>query len=232
MVLAVSPSRRLRFPPAAWLVAIGALLLAGALMLGVRLQDLVGPTRLDRVAANELVSRGVHNLADRQVWKDVVSLAGLRSVVGATALLIWWAARRRDMTGIVVAIVGPALTIVGVEFLAKPLVERRTPTGGLEYPSGHVAAGVALATVALLLVYRYVGPRRALLLTPVAVVGAGVVGVGVLVLHWHYLTDTVGGVAVGAGVVLCVAGVADLVASRSGAGFSTRSVASPSLNDG
>jgi len=205
---------RVHFPPAVWMVVTGALLLVGALALGAHVQDLVGPTHVDSVAASQLHTRGVGGITGRQTWNDLVELGGPQAVIVVVGALTIWAARRRDLTGAVVAVVGPVAAIAAVEFVAKPLFERRRPLGPLSYPSAHVAAVAALATIAVLIVYRYAGPRLALLSTPAAAVAAGVVAVGVMVLNRHYLTDSLGGVAFGVGVVLCIAGLGDALRSR------------------
>jgi hypothetical protein len=71
----------------------------------------------------------------------------------------------------------------------------------------------ALVIAALLFVYRYLGLRIALLWSPYAIAVIGAMAIAVVALRWHYVTDAVGGVALGIGVVLLVAAAADRVAA-------------------
>jgi undecaprenyl-diphosphatase len=103
------------------------------------------------------------------------------------------------------------------EYLLKPLVHR-TCGGGLSYPSGHTTAMVAIAATlaVLLLVPPQPTANRALraLLPVAAFLLAGVVAVAVVALRWHYVTDTVGGAAVGVGVVCGLALLLDRPSAR------------------
>ena len=91
-----------------------------------------------------------------------------------------------------------------VQTVAKPLVGRHFEgTSALSYPSGTVTAVAALAAAALLVVPRFAKPL-------VAVAGGAVVVAvcaAVVVLRWHYPTDALGGVCVGAGAVFAVDGL-------------------------
>jgi undecaprenyl-diphosphatase len=181
---------------------VAALSLLVVAVLGVRLQDVSGPTRVDDAAATHIPDpppRGHH-----RVEPGYNSLVGLGSAgpiaVGLVALALW-AIRRRDPAALVVAIGGPLTAMFLTEAVLKPLVERTTPKGALSYPSGHVTAAVAVATSALLLAYRFVGPRVALAWLPIAALASAGVSVGVVAVGWHYATDATGGVGVGVGVV-------------------------------
>jgi membrane-associated phospholipid phosphatase len=65
---------------------------------------------------------------------------------------------------------------------------------------------------ALLLVYRYEGARLALLWSPLALAATAAVSFAVVALKWHYLTDSFAGIALGAGVVMVLAALVDVVA--------------------
>jgi membrane-associated phospholipid phosphatase len=85
------------------------------------------------------------------------------------------------------------------------------------YPSGHVANAATLAAVAFILFPRLI----------VAIIGAVYVvlmAISRTAVHAHWLTDTIGGAMIGAGVVLIVAGFFAplLVRERSGARVSVR----------
>jgi membrane-associated phospholipid phosphatase len=121
----------------------------------------------------------------------------------------------------------------------------RTYLGALTYPSGHAAAAAALAmslTILLLLAPRPATqpaapatqpadpdthpatppprPRLAAVLRwaipAVAWLAVVVVAVGVMGLRWHYLTDTIGGAALGTGTACALALLIDLSWPRSG----------------
>jgi membrane-associated phospholipid phosphatase len=114
----------------------------------------------------------------------------------------------------------------------------RTYLGALTYPSGHAAAAAALAmslTILLLLAPRPATqpadpdthpatppPRLRLAavlrwaIPAVAWLAVVVVAVGVMGLRWHYLTDTIGGAALGTGTACALALLIDLRWPRSG----------------
>jgi membrane-associated phospholipid phosphatase len=151
------------------------------------------PNRLDvegfRFLPADFDARWAHDLA------NVGSLTVL--IVGAGVLLVVGVAR--DWVRGVACAVAPMAAVLVVQEVAKPLVDRHLgATGGASYPSGTVTAVTALATAAVL-----VAPR---LLRAIAALVGGVVVAGtcvaVVVLRWHYPTDALGGVLVGAGAVL------------------------------
>ena len=104
----------------------------------------------------------------------------------------------------------------------------RTYLGALTYPSGHAAAAAALAmslTILLLLAPRAEPPARPATrlvtvlrwaIPAVAWLAVVVVAVGVAGLRWHYVTDTIGGVALGTGTACALALILDLSWPRSG----------------
>lgn len=111
----------------------------------------------------------------------------------------------------------------------------RTYRGALTYPSGHAAAAAALAmslTILLLLAPRPAtqladpatqpppSPRLSAVLRwaipVVAWLAVVVVAVGVMGLRWHYLTDTIGGAALGTGTACALALLLDLSWPRPG----------------
>jgi len=108
----------------------------------------------------------------------------------------------------------------------------RTYLGVLTYPSGHATAAAALAmslTILLLLAPRPAthpaDPATQPLRLPtvlrwaipaVAWLAVVVVAVGVMGLRWHYVTDTIGGAALGTGTACALALILDLSGPRSG----------------
>ncbi len=127
-------------------------------------------------------------------------------VVAAVVVLAVLECVRRDWFAAVLCVAGPGLAAFLVEFVAKPTVDRRIG-GALSFPSGHTTLVSALATLLVLLAYRFGGPRAAAAATPPLVIVVGAVAIGIVQMRAHYLTDAVGGVALGVGAVLGVAAV-------------------------
>lgn len=135
----------------------------------------------------------------RLTWPGSVEFVAF-SVVVLTLLELW----RRDWFAAALCLTGPALAAFLVEYVAKPTIDRRIGNA-LSFPSGHTTLVSALATLLVLLAYRLGGPRvAAAAVVPVAVLVTSV-AVGVVQMDWHYLTDAVGGMALGVGAVLAVA---------------------------
>lgn len=128
--------------------------------------------------------------------------------VALAPLAVWLAVRGRArlMAFVVVtaATVGPLVTLL------KEIVGRVRPTyddplvlaTGLSYPSGHSAGAAALAGVLLVVFWPMVGRRGRPWLAAGAVALTAVVGWTRMALGVHYLSDVVGGIALGITVVL------------------------------
>ena len=200
-----------QFPPTRWLLIIGLVLVASVLVLGAHLQSVVGPVRPDTVGSGHLIASG---RALHSAWQDIADVGSEVPVLIAVTALMAWAASKRDWPAMAVAIVGPSVALLLTEYVLKPLIDRTSPKGVYSYPSGHATVVAALVTVALLFVYRYLGTQIALLWTPYGIAVVLAVAAAVVALRWHYISDAVGGVALGIGVVCIVAGTSDLVASR------------------
>lgn len=97
------------------------------------------------------------------------------------------------------------LAVALTDKVAKPLFDR-TLLGALAYPSGHVTAVVATGTVLTVLAARSGGPRRAMITAALWSVVVAILAIFVLLRRAHYLVDIVGGMGMGTGVVLLVAG--------------------------
>ncbi len=203
---------QLRFPPSRWLLVVGLLALLFVAALGWKLQDVRGPVHVDVATASRIVERAPHGRhPGSEWWRSLVDLGSEGPVLVAVLAMAAWALHRRDTAGFLVVLAGPLGALFTAEVILKPLVERTALNGALSYPSGHVTAVAACATCALLLVYRYSGWQSALLWSPVALAVSGLLAIGVVVLGWHYATDSVAGVALGFGVLCVCAGAADAV---------------------
>ena len=183
-----------------------ALLYLVVLILGARVSHGAKPLAIDIDLYRAL--RSVRFLARG------VDLGSAPTVTALSGLLAVFALERRDAFGVVVCALGPAAAGALTQWVAKPLVGRRLPWHTDVYPSGHVTGAAALAVVALVLAYRYGGRRAALAAAPIAVCVPLVVGVGVIMRVYHYATDAIGGLAIGAATAIVVVLVVDAVERR------------------
>jgi membrane-associated phospholipid phosphatase len=179
-------------------LAVGASMLGLSALAGLAFVHRPWPNRLDvwgyRVLPLDSSSRWAHDLA------NLGSLTVL--VVGVVAVFLIGVLR--DWVRAIACAVAPVAAVLIVQDLAKPLVGRHLGmTGASSYPSGTVAAVAALATAATLVMPRTIRPLMALV-GVAATVGAGA---AVIVLRWHYPTDALGGIGVGAGSVLLLDGL-------------------------
>ena len=148
----------------------------------------------------------------------VITALGTYAILGPVLALTigWLAMRRRAMEAIALAI-GAGLTVIAVH-LTKATVDRPRPFNGLvdtegsSYPSGHAANAIAWVAIAVVLVR--VGPGLAGRFAVVAVglAIAAVVGLSRVYLRAHYLSDVVGGWALGAAAYSTVGLIALVVA--------------------
>jgi membrane-associated phospholipid phosphatase len=158
--------------------------------------------------------------------------AGGASLIAALVCLA-----RGWLRGAVLALLAVPVTSGLNDAFLKHLFHR-TYLGALTYPSGHAAAASALAmslTVLLLLAPGPAAPPPGPAAPPprtspstglvavlrwaipaVAWLTVVVVAVGVMGLRWHYVTDTIGGAALGTGTACALALILDLSWPRSG----------------
>lgn len=183
---------------------VGCFLLAAAALAGLIFVRRPWPNRLDSIGLWALPA----DVASR--WAaDVAQLGSLTVLVAGVAVLGLAAALLRDWVRALSCVIAPIAAVLIVETVAKPLVGRHIE-GALSYPSGTVTAVAALATAAFL-----VTPRFAKVFSAVAG-GVAVVAVSaaVVVLRWHFPTDALGGVCVGAGAVFAVDGLLLLIRNQ------------------
>jgi membrane-associated phospholipid phosphatase len=190
--------------PAAGELAIGALLLALATVVGIALVHRSWLGRLDQAGFRLFPAQ------PQSRWAHDITHVGSMPVLGAgVAVLCVISLLKRDWIRALSLVVAPIAAVVVAERVAKPLVGRNLE-GVLSYPSGTVTVVTALVAGALV-----VAPRPAK--APVALLGGALVVavcIAVVVLRWHYPSDAIGGVCVGAGAVFFVDGVARMFRSR------------------
>jgi hypothetical protein len=202
-------------------VRVGLLLVLVLLVvvLAVRLRYTVGPLGVDVWVARHVVwrlPRGTGLAKGRYDWIARVGAPGF--VAATTTLTLVWARRRRDLTGALLALVGPGLAFAATELVIKPAIARKMHRDDLLFifPSGTVAVVAASAAATVVLVNRWAG-RVPATLTAVALCAAVAVEcVAVVEVGWHYATDVVGGLAVAGAAVLAVAEVLAAFERRSG----------------
>jgi undecaprenyl-diphosphatase len=126
----------------------------------------------------------------------VLAALGSSPVMGLlVATAIGWLARARRAVAAGALGAGAALTFAAVHVL-KAVVDRPRPTGELtsttlaSFPSGHAAYATGLVAIAVAL-----RPRAGILAAAVAL--AVLVGLSRVYLRAHYLTDVLGGWALG-----------------------------------
>jgi membrane-associated phospholipid phosphatase len=149
------------------------------------------------------------------VWPgEPVPFTGIAAVLALACVL-----QRRYDGAVLVAISAP-LAVAITELVLKPVIGGTS--WGNPFPSGHVTSVAALATALTVLLARV--PRRlCLVLVCTAFLVTGAVALGVIGARMHHFSDTVGGAAVGIGVVLATALILDLLFSmRQGFGALAR----------
>jgi membrane-associated phospholipid phosphatase len=196
-------------------------LLAGCVILVVVLGVLFAgqgtASPFDRAVDTPVVTwfAGRQTLALWLAYPATLVPAGGASLIAALICLA-----RGWLRGAVLALLAVPVTSGLNDAFLKHLFHR-TYLGALTYPSGHAAAASALAmslTVLLLLAPRpdTQPPHPSLpaalrwAIPAVAWLAVIVVAIGVMGLHWHYLTDTVGGAALGTGTACALALILDL----------------------
>jgi len=193
----------LRRRPNAWSaleLAVGIVLLAAATVAGVILRQRPWPNRLDKFGWSFLGDMTTHRA------QQLVHLGSDQALVVGVVIFCGFALWQRDWVRAVVCVVAPVGAVILVQLVAKPLVARDYG-GALSYPSGTVTVIAALAACLLL-----VAPGVAKV--PAAIVGAlavVAVSLAVLNLHWHLLTDALGGICIGFGLVFALDSIGHLI---------------------
>lgn len=151
---------------------------------------------------------------------DVVGVLTHLGSLPVTALAVLvtagWARRTRRGTGEGLALAGALLATWAIVHITKAATGRPRPANphasaeGLAYPSGHSAYAVALVACAVVLARGGRGLAARVGIVGVAVSLAAFVGASRVYLRVHYLSDVVGGWALGA-AVFALAGILALL---------------------
>jgi undecaprenyl-diphosphatase len=175
-----------------------------------------GEPRIDHWA--EDVARRLYVDALVSAAKVVTNLGSLAAAIVAVALTGGWALLRRRYVEAAALVVGLALSY-GAVHVAKAAYDRRRPYGSYvdaalsSYPSGHACYAVTLVACATVLVRGGVGWAGRVAAVTVAIGVVAVVAITRVYLRAHFLTDVLGGIALGVGIWSLV-GVLALFAGR------------------
>jgi undecaprenyl-diphosphatase len=152
------------------------------------------------------------------VAKIVTALGAFPTVaIAALATAIWALTRRRPIDAVAL-VAGIALTDLAVH-VAKDAYDRPRPSGSLvetalsAYPSGHALQSVTWVACAVVLVRGGAGWASRIAAVTVAIALVAAVCVTRVFLRAHYLTDVLGGVALGVALWAAVGVVALLAGS-------------------
>jgi membrane protein DedA with SNARE-associated domain/membrane-associated phospholipid phosphatase len=175
-----------------------------------------GEPRIDHWA--EDVARRLYVDALVSAAKVVTNLGSLAAAIVAVALTGGWALLRRRYVEAAALVAGLALSY-GAVHVAKAAYDRRRPYGSYvdaalsSYPSGHACYAVTLVACATVLVRGGVGWAGRVAAVTVAIGVVAVVAITRVYLRAHFLTDVLGGIALGVGIWSLV-GVLALFAGR------------------
>jgi membrane-associated phospholipid phosphatase len=184
-------------------VSIGIACLAAAVVLGAFLAHHRGQNPVDAWAYAHIPYQKRGQLPD-----IVVQLGSVPALLIGVVVFSVVSINRDDLRWIS-SVVGPVVAVVLADEILKPLVGRYIALDELTYPSGTVTVAASLATALVLLA----GSRWRTMIIVGAAIAVVAVALSVLAMRWHFLTDVLGGLAVGVGTVLLIDGMARIAAS-------------------
>ncbi|MGY1691855.1 phosphatase PAP2 family protein [Geodermatophilus sp. SYSU D01105] len=189
----------------------GCLGVLGALGAGV-LVGFAPQVRLDAAVSSDLYA-GDDRSAATDLLLEVLTTPGVVwfRVLVSLPVLFWLGTRRAWWTAAFV--VAANVTVSPVTVLLKELVGRVRPAfengglhyGGLSFPSGHSSGIATLVTVALVLAWPWLSSRARWWAVAGGVALAVLVGLTRMWLGVHFLSDVVGGWALGVAWALALA---------------------------
>jgi membrane-associated phospholipid phosphatase len=185
--------------PAAAAVIIACVIVTA--VLGIALAGHTQPGRADRWIDGHLEARvSGDGLAAHSAYLGNPNWVAVICAAAVLACVLG----RRFRAALLVIIAVPAAVVL-TDHILKPLIDR-TFYGNLTYPSGHTTAVTTMAVAAAVVL---TGPARPplpaavrWLLAAAVLAVIPVVAVGLVVIHFHYFTDTIGGAGVGTAVAL------------------------------
>ncbi len=188
-------------------LAGGLVLLFLSAFIGIRYVHRPQENSLDRFAFRVLSPHEAHHSLGLRI---LLATGGWRPDI-AIVLLTMLVSLRRDWRRSIGIGVGAILAVLITERLAKPLVGGDVAGfGGHSYPSGTITAVTAYAVAIVLILHR----RARLIACAIAVILVSAVGAAVIIARWHFATDVVGGICVGAGAIATFDALAHLFIHR------------------
>jgi membrane-associated phospholipid phosphatase len=196
-------ARAARAVPAAVVTVIGCLVLVALLGAGVR-SDFGPQLRLDILVSHALYA-GDDRPAASDVLLEILTAPGLswfRAVV-FLPVLVWLLLRRAWWTAAwlvtAVALIGPLNTLLKIYFgrVRPDFVEGGARYDSLSFPSGHSSGIATLVAVALVMAWPLLAARARHWALAAGVALVLLVGLTRMWLGVHYLSDVVGGWALG-----------------------------------
>jgi len=199
----VARTRAARAVPAAVATVAGCLVLVALLGAGVR-SDFGPQLRLDAVVSEALYA-GDHRAVALNDLLDVLTAPGLswfRFVVFLPVLVLllrrqaWWTAA---WLVVAVGLIGPLTTLLKNYFgrVRPDFAEGGARLDSLSYPSGHASGIATLVTVALVMAWPLMAARARHWALAAGVALVLLVGMTRMWLGVHFLSDVVGGWALG-----------------------------------
>jgi undecaprenyl-diphosphatase len=187
-------------------IALGAAI-AGGLVLGLLaylIRSLPETQRLDNAAAawgfdhrTDLSTRGLHLVTDLGTGQVVIGLAVVVLAVDFLRTRGRWCA-----PFLLAVMIGQEILTVSVKDIAgrvRPAFDPAAAGLGPSFPSGHSATSAAFYAAAALVLTRYAGRPVRVAVIGVAVSVAVAVAASRVLLDYHWLSDVVGGLALGWG---------------------------------
>jgi undecaprenyl-diphosphatase len=170
-----------------------------------------GMTHIDQLATDVAESLTMRPAVDAA--KIVTYLGSLWVIIPLGLASVVWALTQRRWIDAATVVAGIALSIIAVQ-VSKAAYDRVRPPDGLvhadyaSYPSGHTAYAVTLVACATILVRAGTGWATRFAAVVVAAALVVVVGATRVYLRVHYLTDVIGGAALGVAIWALVGTIA------------------------
>ncbi len=196
-------------PQRRWVAAVSVLAVACIAAVGFVVRHASRPILFDRWADAALVRSAGFEHRVAMLLSDV---GQPRVFVTITAVVALALVLLGDYRAALAAVGSVGLALVVVEEVLKPFFDRRLGSlPGPTFPSGHTAVAMALAGAIGLAARRdrplgrRLGPGARWPVTVFVLVGAGAIGLAMVALRLHYLTDVMAGVPLGLAIAGCTA---------------------------
>jgi undecaprenyl-diphosphatase len=181
------------------------------------LASLLGTTQIDRLDDDAFrIADALYVATVDDIVSVLTHLGSLPVTLLAVLLTAGWAIRTRRATREGIALIAAYAVTYAVVHIGKAATDRPRPSNphasaeGLAYPSGHSAYAVALVACAIVLARGGHGLAARFALVTIAIVLAVAIAASRVYLRVHYLSDVIGGLAIGT-AIFSLAGIVALV---------------------